>query len=99
MRGPHSKLMSLLNWFNIILTWYYCYSGNDYSSDYDDDSLIDSDYDPRRDQSSDSEIEIDPELMATQVLRVAGKEDPQCKYGISNHPFITLITSLLTRVK
>ena len=90
MRGPHSKLMSLVNWFNIILTWYYCYYswGNDYSSDYDNDSPIDSDYDPRRDQSSDSEIELDSELMATQVLRIAGKEDPQCKYGISNHPLL-----------
>ena len=73
--------------------------GRVYNSDYDNDSLIDSDYDPRRDQSSDSEIELDPELKATQVLWVAGKEDPQCKDGISNHPFITLITSLLTRVK
>ena len=83
------------------MTWYYYYyrSGNDYSSDYDNDSLIDSDYDPRRDQSSDSEIELDPELIATQVLQVAGKEDPQCKYGISNHPITTLIFSLLTRVK
>ena len=82
--------MSLLNWFYIILTWYYCYyrSGNGYNSDYDNDSLIDSDYDPRSDQSSDSEIELDPELMATQVFGLQEKKSHSVR-------MISLITPLL----